>query len=286
MENLRGIALMIGGMAAFAVVDLMIKLASRTVPLAEIVLVQAVGGFTIFLALTLRWGHRILSPAFLTRPVLIRNAGEIVAVVGMTSGVALAELSTATALMQVLPLVVMLGAVLFLGETVGWRRWLSVVLGFVGVLMVLRPGGGIEPGLLWVLFGVAGLAARDVSTRAIDAGTSSLVLSVYSFGSIVPVALIWVAVSGNAIWPSASAASYLAVMVVAVSFAYFLVTAALRQGEVSAIIPFRYTRLVFAMVLAVALLGERPDIWVIGGALLIIGSGLYALLRERAPRRT
>lgn len=285
MDNLRGIALMTGGMAAFAVGDLMIKLASRSVPLAEIVLVQALGGFAIFLALALRSGHRIWSRAFLSRPVLIRNTGEIVAVIGMTSGLVLAELSTASALMQVLPLVVMLGAAIFLGETVGWRRWVSVVLGFVGVLMVLRPGGGIEPGLFWVLFGVAGLAARDLSTRAVDAGTSSLVLSVYSFGCFVPVALIWLAVSGGPIWPAPEAALLLALMVLALSLAFFLVTAALRRGEVSAIVPFRYTRLVFAMVLAMVFLGERPDAWVIGGALLIIGSGLYALLREGALRR-
>jgi len=215
-----------------------------------------------------------------------RNVGEIVAAIGMTSGVALAELSTASARMQVLPLTVMMAAAVFLGEKVGWRRWVSVFLGFIGVLIVLRPAAGVEPGLLWVLFGIAGLTARDVSTRAIDAGTSSLVLSVYSFGSIVPVALLWLVLSGGAVWPTAHAAALLAIMVLAVSLAIFMVTAALRQGEVSAVAPFRYTRLVFAILLAITFLGERPDLWVAAGALLIIGSGLYALLREQALRRS
>lgn len=284
MDNLRGIFLMIGGMAAFACGDLFLKLAVLQVSLPQVVLVQAIGGVLIFLPLAVLRGERVLSPVLTTRPVIIRNLGEVLAVVFITIGLSLSELAKAAALMQTLPLIAVLGAVVFLGERPGWRRWTSLVVGFLGVLIIVRPAGGIEPGLIAVLIGVLGLTARDLATRAVDPGTSSIVLAVYSFAFVVPVGVLWLLWDGGALWPDADAWALLLAMTLSVALAFFLVTAALRKGEVSVIIPFRYTRLVFATLLAIAVLGERPDLYVYIGSALIIGSGLYALWRERLPR--
>ena len=284
MDNLRGIFLMIGGMAAFACGALFLKLAVLQVPLPQVVLVQAIGGVLIFLPLALLRGEKVLSPVLTTRPVIIRNLGEVLAVVFITIGLSLSELAKAAALMQTLPLIAVLGAVVFLGERPGWRRWSSLLIGFLGVLIIVRPAGGIEPGLIAVLIGVLGLTARDLATRAVDPNTSSIVLAVYSFAFVVPVSILWLLWDGSALWPDADAWALLLAMTLAVALAFFLVTAALRKGEVSVIIPFRYTRLVFATLLAIAVLGERPDLYVYIGSALIIGSGLYALWRERLPR--
>ncbi|MEL7107075.1 MAG: DMT family transporter [Pseudomonadota bacterium] len=284
MDNFRGIVLMICGMAAFACGDLFLKLSVLQVPLPQVVLVQALGGAAIFLTLAVARGERIWSRVLTTRPVVIRNLGEVLAVVFITIGLSLSDLAKASALMQTLPLIAVLGAVVFLGERPGWRRWTSVAVGLLGVLIVLRPTAGLDPGLVAILVGVLGLAARDLSTRAVDPGTSSVVLAAYSFASVIPVAGIWLVWDGRALWPTPGAWALLLAMTLAVALAFFLVTAALRKGEVSVIIPFRYTRLVFAMLLAIVFLGERPDLYVYLGSALIIGSGLYALWREHAVR--
>lgn len=286
LDNLRGIALMVAGMAAFACGDLFLKLAVLHVPLPQVVLIQAIGGVLIFLPIALWKGEPIITSALTTTPVIIRNLGEVLAVVAITVGLANSDLSTASALMQTLPLVAMLGAVVFLGEKVGWRRWASVLVGLVGVLIVVRPAGGIELGLVAILIGVLGLAARDIATRATDLGTSSVVLAVYSFTAVLPVAIVWLYFAGGAIWPTLDGWLPILAMTASVALAFFLVTAALRKGEVSVIIPFRYTRLLFAMVLATVVLGERPDRFVYIGSILIIGSGLYALWREQRRRAT
>lgn len=275
---------MIAGMAAFACGDLFLKLSVLQVPLPQVVLTQAIGGVAIFLPIALLRRERILTPVLVSKPVVIRNLGEVLAVVFITIGLSLSELAKAAALMQTLPLIAVLGAVVFLGERPGWRRWTSVAVGLVGVLIVLRPTGGLDPGLVAILVGVLGLACRDLSTRAVDPGTSSIVLAIYSFACVVPVAALWLVWDARALWPSPSAWGLLLAMTLAVALAFFLVTAALRKGEVSVIIPFRYTRLVFATALAMVFLGERPDVYVYLGSALIIGSGLYALWRERLPR--
>lgn len=272
---------MIGGMAAFACGDLFLKLAVAHVPLSQVVLTQAVGGVLIFLPLALARGDKVISAVLKTRPVIIRNLGEVLAVIFMTLGLAQSELSKAAALMQTLPLIAILGAVVFLGERVGWRRWASVLVGLVGVMIIIRPASGIEPGLIYVLIGVLGLTARDLATRATDQGTSSVVLAVYSFAFVLPVAALWLWLAGGPVPAAPFVWGLLAAMTVSVALAFFLVTAALRQGEVSVIIPFRYTRLLFVTALAMVFLGERPDALVYLGAALIIGSGLYALWRER-----
>lgn len=284
-DNLRGIALMALAMAVYAGGDLFTKLAVARVPLPEVVLATSLGGVLIFLPLALARGHPLLTRAAFSGPVLVRGGAQVVAMVSMTAGLSLAELSTATALMQTVPLVAMLGATLFLGERVGWRRWLSVAVGITGVLVILRPAGGVEPGHLFILLGVLALAARDLATRRSDAAIPSLVLSVYSFGTVAPVAALWLVVNGGAVWPDAGASGLLLGATLGTAAGFFLVTAAHREGEVSAISPFRYTRLIIALVLSVTILGERPDLWVLLGAAMIIGSGLYALMRERALAR-
>lgn len=275
---------MIAGMAAFAVGDLLLKLAVQHIPLPQVVLTQSIGGTVIFLTVALARREQVLTPAILSRPIVIRNLGEVFAVIFMTIGIAASELSTAAALMQILPLVAVLGAVVFLGERVGWRRWASVFVGFLGVLIIVRPAGGIEPGLIAILIGVLGLAARDLSTRLADQNTSSLVLAVYSFAAIVPVGVIWLLFVGGAGWPNLVVWAILAGLTLSVAAAIFFLTVALRSGEVSAIIPFRYTRLIFVTGLAIVFLGERPDRYVFLGGALIIGSGLYALWRERQAK--
>jgi drug/metabolite transporter (DMT)-like permease len=203
------------------------------------------------------------------------------------NAIALLPLSTVTAILQATPLAVTLGAALFLGAEVGWRRWTAILLGFAGVLIIVRPGAeGVEAGALLAVAGVFFLAARDLATRATPASVPSTVIATYGFASVIPAGAILLAFSGGAMMPEPRAGLLIAAALVIGVFAYYAIIAAMRVGEIAVVTPFRYTRLLFAVGIGMAVFGERPDALTYLGAALVIGSGLYTLLREaRLSRR-
>src|SRR6056297_1665102 len=187
MENLRGSILMVLAMAGFALEDMFIKRLADTLPVGQIIIFLGFGGALIFGAITMAQGRGLWSRDLLSRPVLLRNFGEIVGTLGFVTAIALTPLSSASAILQATPLAVTLGAALFLGEAVGWRRWSAILVGFLGVLMVIRPGlEGFEPASLFAVQGVIGLAIRDLATRAVPRSISSMQLSTYAFATLVP----------------------------------------------------------------------------------------------------
>ena len=287
MDNLRGIVLMVAAMAGFALEDMFIKHVSATLPVGQILLVLGTGGAVIFSILALRQSRRLFSRDLFARPVLLRNAGELVGTLGFVTAIALTPLSSASAILQATPLAVTLGAALFLGEQVGWRRWSAIGLGFLGVLLVIRPGlAGFEPASLFAVMAVFGLAARDLATRATPPNVTSLQLSAYAFAMLVPLGAALLAFGPGTLQPVPTPT--LLRLAGALGFgvtAYYAIVAAMRMGEVSVITPFRYARLIFALIIGTLVFGERPDGWTLAGAALIIGSGLYTFAREAQLRR-
>ncbi|SLN13838.1 Riboflavin transporter [Roseovarius gaetbuli] len=286
MENLRGSILMVLAMAGFALEDMFIKRLAVNLPVGQIVIFLGIGGAIIFAAITLSQGHRLLSRDVISRPVLLRNFGELIGTIGFVTAIALTPLSSASAILQATPLAVTLGAALFLGEAVGWRRWSAILVGFCGVLMVIRPGvQGFEPASLFAVQGVIGLAIRDLATRAVPRSISSMQLSTYAFATLVPAGLILLAISGTPAVPSAVDWRDFGFAMITGVAAYYAIVAAMRLGDVAVITPFRYSRLVFALIIGTTLFDERPDVWTLTGAAIIIASGLYTFLRERRVAR-
>jgi drug/metabolite transporter (DMT)-like permease len=287
MDNLRGIVLMVAAMAGFALEDMFIKHVSASLPVGQILLVLGTGGAVIFSALALRKGARLISRDLISRPVLLRNAGELIGTLGFVLAISLTPLSSASAILQATPLAVTLGAALFLGEQVGWRRWSAIGIGFSGVLMVVRPGlEGFEPASLFALQAVFGLALRDLATRATPRTVTSLQLSAYAFAMLVPLGatLLLFGAGGLQPMPAPTVLKLSGALGFGV-ISYYAIVAAMRMGEVSVITPFRYSRLVFALFIGTLVFGERPDGWTLAGAALIIGSGLYTFAREAQLRR-
>ena len=281
MNNLRGILLMVAAKAGFAVEDALIKAASATVPVGQILLFLGIGGTLAFGTLARLQGARLLTRAVLLRPVLLRNASEMLGTMCFVSAIALAPLSTVSAILQATPLAVTLGAALFLGAEVGWRRWTAILVGFAGVLIIVRPGSaGVDLGSILAVIGVFLLAARDLSTRAVPAHVPSLVIATYGFASVIPAGALLLAFSGGALVPEPRAMLFIAGALTIGTFAYYGIIAALRMGEIAVVTPFRYSRLLFAVAIGVVFFGERPDAPTFLGAALVIGSGLYTLLRE------
>ena len=281
-DNLRGAVLMAMAMAGFALEDMFIKLLADTLPVGQILIFLGIGGAVAFGVIAHRKGQQLLSPALLTPALLLRNMAELVGTVGFVLGFVLASLATASAILQAAPLVVTLGAVLFLGEKVGWRRWTAIGVGFFGVMLIVRPGmAGFEPASLFAVIGVIGLAGRDLATRVIPRTVSSYQISSWAFAMIIPAGVfLMVMMDTPAIMPSALETSGLVAALGVGVLAYYALVASMRVGELSFVTPFRYTRMLFALIVAILVFGERPDTLTLLGAAIIVAAGLFTLWRE------
>ena len=273
---------MTGAMAAFALVDMFVKQASRTQGAGQIIAISSAATAVIFVGWVWRDGDRLLRREALGQALLIRSGGEVIGSIGIVMALALAPLSSVAALGQAQPLAVTMMAALFLGEKVGWRRWMAVVLGFAGVLIIMRPGfGDFDPNLLWVFLYIFGLGARDVASRALPSTVSTPFAVAWAMIPMTLAGIVLMQVQGGPQPVGGLAAVWYVCLTASVVVALWMITSALRTGEVSMVAPFRYTRILFALAIAFVIFGEVPDFWTWFGAALIVGSGLYAFLRER-----
>ncbi|WP_166418858.1 DMT family transporter [Cochlodiniinecator piscidefendens] len=285
MENTRGSILMALAMAAFAIEDMFIKSASQTLPVGQVLIVFGLGGMLIFIALTKKRKERVIHPAILQRPILLRALSEVIGRLSFTLAIAFTPLSSASAILQATPLVVVLGAIIFFKEKVGWRRWFAIFIGFVGVLIILRPGlEGFEPASIFAVIGTLGFAGRDLATRAAPPVLSNMQLGVYGFFMLIPSGVLALWFDNSVSWPSMIAWLYMLGAIVIGVLAYYALTAAMRTGDVSVVTPFRYTRLIFALILGIFIFGERPDFMTLLGSAVIVLSGLYSLSRGNSAK--
>ena len=286
-ENLRGSALMIVAMFGFAVTDMFIKLLGAALPTGQILATLGAGGALVFAILARRRGDALLGPAFVHPVVLWRNGFEILGTLCFVSAIVHAPLSVTSAILQANPLVVTLGAALWLGEPVGARRWSAIGVGLVGVLLVIQPWNErFEPASLLAVGGVLGLAFRDLATRRVPQGISSVMLSSYALAMLVPAGLLLLALPDtSAPTPPDAGQALLLLGAVAIStLGYYGITAAMRAGDVGTVTPFRYSRIVFALAIAALVFDETIDALMLVGAAIVVASGLYTLWRERRPR--
>ena len=273
---------MILSMGGFAIGDMLIKIVTMEMPSGQFLIQLGLCGAAFFALVSHRQGQLVLSSDFLHGVVVTRNLGEAFGAFGFVTAIVLTPLSSASAILQATPLAVTVGAALFLGEAVGWRRWSAILVGFGGVVLVIRPGlDGFQPASLFAVLGVIGLAVRDVATRAVPARIISPVLASYGFLMLVPAGIMQLTMTGGATLPTA-ASYYLLVATLIVSIsAYYMLILSVRLGSVAAVTPFRYVRLVFALIIGVIVFHERPDHWTLLGAIIIVLSGLYTAFRER-----
>ncbi|MDO5704298.1 MAG: DMT family transporter [Paracoccus sp. (in: a-proteobacteria)] len=288
MDNLRAALLMTAAMALFAVEDSFLKTLTGRLPAGQVLMMTGIMASGLFWALIAAQGGRLWTRDLLHPAVMLRNLGEGLAGILFLSALTYGDLATASAILQALPLALTLGAVLFLREKVGWRRWSSIIVGLIGVLIVVRPGTeAFHPSAALAVGAVVALTLRDLATRRIPPGVSSQVLTASAFASLIPGGLILL-LFGNRpmLLPVAGELMILSGAVAFGLVAYMAMVGAMRLGEIAVIAPFRYTRLVFALILAVLVFGERPDTATLTGAAIIALAGMAAMWREaRLARR-
>jgi drug/metabolite transporter (DMT)-like permease len=280
MDNLKGSLFMVLAMLAFTLEDSLIKAIATRLPVGEILILFGAGGVIIFALTALIKSEPVLSRAMMSKTMIIRSVFEISGRLFYTIAIALSPLSSASAILQATPLVVAAGAVLVFHEKVGWRRWLAILIGFGGVVMILRPGAGdFELMSIFALLGVIGFAGRDLATRAAPPHLTNAQLGILGFLMLVIAGIIAALYTKAWIAPTGEEIGYLIAAIVIGVLAYNALTMAMRTGEIGVVAPFRYTRLVFAMIIGVWFFNEAPDQWTLLGSAIIVVSGLYTLVR-------
>jgi drug/metabolite transporter (DMT)-like permease len=281
-DNLRGILAILIASTAYTLHDSMAKLLSAELPSSEIIMVRGIIATTLLI--TGVFVLRATQPlSILFQPMMIvRLLGTGGATVFIIMALRYLPLPTVTTVLQATPLIVTAGAALMYGDAVGWRRWTAVCTGFLGVLLIVKPGGGFGDAAYFVLFALLCTTTRDLSTRGLPKHIPSVfvaaagsVVSVLSGVLILPFDTAWV-------MPTPWAWTLMTISAVLLFFATTFMTVGLRTGEIAVVAPFRYVPVPLALLLGYWLWGDVPDAIAAIGILLVLGAGLYTLHRERA----
>jgi drug/metabolite transporter (DMT)-like permease len=183
-----------------------------------------------------------------------------------------------------MPLAVTLGAALFLREPVGWRRYLAIAIGFGGVLVIVQPGAeGFTTYALWAVAAVGFMVLRDLSTRRLSRGVPSLFVA---FTTAAGITVTGGAVSAFQPWADVPVQTLGTLLVAAVFLfvGYLFNVMTMRSGEIGFVAPFRYTILIWAILLGILVFDEYPDAGMLTGSAIVVGTGAYAFYRERRLR--
>lgn len=285
-DNARGAILMMAGMAAFTLSDSIMKLLAAELPMFQTLLWRGLavsvalavmtwraGGFAVHLSPRDRW------------LVGLRTLCDTSSTYFFLQALYHTPIANLTAIMQALPLTVTLGAALFLNEAVGWRRLGAIAVGFLGVLLVVRPDAqGFDLYAIYALVAVALVTARDLFTRRMARSVPTLLVSLVNavcvtlFGLAGAMGETLVLPSGGAFWLLLGTAGFIIA-------GYIMTVGAVRTGELGFVTPFRYTGLVWALIVGLVLFREFPDPLTLAGAALIVATGLFTFYRERASAR-
>jgi drug/metabolite transporter (DMT)-like permease len=275
-------------MLAFTLEDFTLKKATEFIPLSQLLIICGILGSLFFISCSRYAKEPIFYKDSFNKTLIIRSIFEIMGRIFYALAIAFMPITNAASILQATPLVVVLGAVIFLNEKVGWRRWTAILTGFIGVLMIIQPGtNGFTIFSIFAVLGMIGFAGRDLATRMSPVGMSNYQLGSFGFYMVIIAGII---LSGfnyffspeKTIWETISFDAWIFVITNAAAgvSAYFCLTIAMRVGDVSFVTPFRYVRVLFAMFFGVVILGEQPNAFVIIGSVIVVLSGIYIIIRR------
>lgn len=270
-------------MGGFAIEDVFLKILSERIPVSQILIyVGSLAAFSLGVLSKIKKIPILRYNVYSNRLFLIRAISDMIGAILMVTAISLMPLSTVSSILQTLPLLITFGAVLIFKEKVGWRRWSAVFIGFVGVILILKPGlGDFQISSFVALLAVSFLALRDLVTRKINKDIHSITIALYAFILTVVGGIISIPLFGQFVTLTLTQWFVVFAITLFGVFSYLMLVLATRSGDISVISPFRYTRLVFALILAMLILNERPDILTLLGAAIIVASGYYTIRREK-----
>jgi len=276
---------MCASMAAFTINDAFMKSVTTTLPLYQTIgmrgLIAALG---LGLLVLVTRAYRFRLNRRDGKLILLRSLADVAATIFFLEALLRMPLANLSAILQALPLLITLAAALVYGDRIGWRRMTAILVGLVGVLIIIRPGtDGFDR---WALLGVASVlcvVVRDLAVRPIQGQLPSALVAL---GAAVAVTLMgW---TGAAFQGVQAVTSWEAAKVLGAGLflivGYLTSVMAMRQGDIGMVAPFRYTSLIWAIVLGLLVFGDLPDVWTLIGATIVVGAGLFTLWRERRLR--
>ena len=285
--NLRASVFMMLAMMGYTVNDMLVKTLADDLRTPQIIALR--GAILSVLIGLLIWRHGLLSRLgeALSPLVIARTLLELGATLTYLAALMRLPLADASAILQALPLAVALGAALFFGERIGWRRWLAIAVGFAGVMLIIRPGlQSFEPLSLLVLLSVVFAAGRDLCTRALPPSVPSLLVSGVSavLISLSGALIATVGAGWRPVGPAEWGVLFAAALFLLVG--YQCIVLAMRVGDIAYVVPFRYTSLLWAILLGLIVFGHVPDALTLLGSAVVVATGLFTVYREvRLGRR-
>jgi drug/metabolite transporter (DMT)-like permease len=281
-NNGRAIAAILLGMFAFISNDVMVKLLAEQLPLPTVIVFRGTLACFALVLLTWGFGQMRLPPRHAHQTIGLRCVGEIGMTVFYLTALTLMPLANATAILQAIPLIMVGCAAFLLGEKVGWRRWMAVLIGFAGMLLVIQPGpDGYDRTALVAVCALVFMTLRDLSTRFIPLEVPSLMVTLISMIAVTLAGLVWAGISGEFVMPNGKQLIMLAGAALFLSIGFWGITVGMRLGELATVAPFRYSIILWAILLGYLIWGDVPDTLRLLGITMIVGSGLFVMYRER-----
>jgi len=281
-DNLRAAAYMSLSMAGFVLNDTFMKITSEELTLFQSILIRGLFA-TTFIGFW-AWRRRVLyvSVSKADQVALgIRMFGEIGGTLCFLTALFNMPIANATAILQALPLAVTLASAVFLKEPVGWRRYTAIAIGFVGVLIVIRPGSdGFTEYSFWAIAAVVFIVIRDLATRKLSTEVPSLFVA---FTAALGITCTAALLSPTMTWHPVDMGhvTMLGVSALFIVVGYIFSIMTMRVGDISFASPFRYTNLIWALIIGVVIFGDPLDQWTLVGSALIVVMGIYTFYRER-----
>ncbi|MCO6186343.1 DMT family transporter [Rhizobium sp. L1K21] len=284
-NNIKGSILMSMAMAGYTINDALVKSTLDTLSTGQIIFVRGIISSVLIFAMAAHFSA--LRPLkTIGNPILLLRVGaEMCATMTYILALAVVPLAIAASIVQFIPLAVTLGAAIFFAESVGWRRWSAIIIGFVGVMIIIRPGAAsFDAASILVFISVIFAAGRDLLTRRVPQHIPSLFVTLVTTVSITSLGALLIVPLGG--WQPMTLGDLLRLTLASVFLliGYQSLIAAMRIGEVSFIAPFRYTGLLWAILLGFFMFGSLPDKFMLSGAAVVIVSGLYTFYRENKLR--
>jgi drug/metabolite transporter (DMT)-like permease len=280
-ENYLGILYMVAAGTGFVVNDTLVKLASEELPIPQIIVIRSLMALPPVLLFCWHQGFFRNLVEVGDRFLWLRTLGEIGGTATFLTALAHMHIASISAIAQLTPLAVTAAAALLLGEKVGIRRWSAILIGFLAVLLIVRPGtASFSVWSLLALICVGFVVLRDLSSRAMAPATHPLTVTVISLATLIPLGFA-MSVWEPWVMPTPRALACCLGSAIALSFAYVLIVEAMRHGEVSVVAPFRYVVLVWAIVIQIAVFAVWPDAPTLIGSAILVATGLYTVYRER-----
>lgn len=287
--NTRGALFMMISMAGFVLNDTLMKFVLVDLPFFEAIFLRGVFASLLMVLLCARLGgfrkpHEIV-PRLAHPAVVWRTVGEAGGTLFFLTALTYMPIANVTAVLQILPLTIALGAAWFLGEPVGWRRYLAILAGLFGVMLILRPGTDqFDLYAIYALVAVGFITLRDLATRRIPNETPSILVSLLTAAVITLIGAIGMPFRPF-VMPQFEHFVLIACAATILMVGYIFSILTMRHGEVGFVTPFRYSILIYALLLGLIVFGEVPDGMAMLGAAIVVGSGLFNFYRERRVAR-